>query len=259
MANRVRYYPVMTTALLDEIFASIQGEGPWVGQRHIFVRFMGCDLRCGYCDTPAAVNDPRDSPSACKVQVSPQSFDRESIANPIAPAVLTDLCDRLTLPGQQHPVVSLTGGEPLLHREFLEQWLPMLGRRYRVYLETNGIQHKAMERLAGFIDVVSMDIKLPSATGQTERWGDHRKFLEAAKDRVLFVKTVLTRDTTTDDLASALTLVAEQGLAIPFIIQPASGMQAPPVEKLIAFQNKALGTLADVRVIPQIHKMLLVP
>ena len=37
---------------LVEIFSSIQGEGPDVGRRTLFVRLGGCDLRCSWCDTP---------------------------------------------------------------------------------------------------------------------------------------------------------------------------------------------------------------
>ena len=259
MSKRVRYYPCMVTALLDEIFASIQGEGPWVGQRQIFVRFIGCDLRCGYCDTPENVKLPVDTSPPCRAQLSPHSFDREAIANPLTPAQVSGICDRLTVTGQASPVISLTGGEPLLHRDFLTQWLPAIKKRYRIYLETNGVQHEAMKDLSGFIDVVSMDLKLPSSTGQEERWGDHSKFLAAANGVELFVKAVVTRDTTSEDLLFAAALVAKQGRRIPFVIQPASGELAPAVERLILLQNDALGILADVRVVPQVHKMLIVP
>ena len=37
---------------LSEVFSSIQGEGLYVGDRHLFVRFAGCNLNCQYCDTP---------------------------------------------------------------------------------------------------------------------------------------------------------------------------------------------------------------
>ena len=74
----------MLAATINEVFASVQGEGSWVGQRHLFVRFTGCDLSCRYCDTRAAamaLSDGRER--SCRAQISPESFDRESIPNPI--------------------------------------------------------------------------------------------------------------------------------------------------------------------------------
>ena len=39
---------------IAEIFRSLQGEGRLTGVESIFVRAAGCNLRCGYCDTPYA-------------------------------------------------------------------------------------------------------------------------------------------------------------------------------------------------------------
>ena len=36
---------------LSEIFSSIQGEGPYAGERHLFVRFSECHRDCIFCDT----------------------------------------------------------------------------------------------------------------------------------------------------------------------------------------------------------------
>ncbi len=39
-------------ARISEIFYSLQGEGLCVGVPQVFVRFWGCNLSCGWCDTP---------------------------------------------------------------------------------------------------------------------------------------------------------------------------------------------------------------
>ena len=36
---------------IKEIFESIQGEGPFIGYKQLFIRFCGCNLNCRYCDT----------------------------------------------------------------------------------------------------------------------------------------------------------------------------------------------------------------
>ncbi len=39
---------------INEIFDSIQGEGPWTGKRCVFVRASGCNHSCEFCDTKSA-------------------------------------------------------------------------------------------------------------------------------------------------------------------------------------------------------------
>ena len=45
----------MNTAKITEIFQSIQGEGPYVGAKQVFIRFFECNMRCVWCDTPQSI------------------------------------------------------------------------------------------------------------------------------------------------------------------------------------------------------------
>ena len=122
----------MKHAGLCEVFSSIQGEGPWVGQRQIFVRFAGCDIRCRYCDTVDAfkIQEGQTYPQFCGVQNTRQvQTSARQATNPISSRVLTKFCNRLVIPGPSRPVISLTGGEPLLQASFLMEWLPMVRER----------------------------------------------------------------------------------------------------------------------------------
>jgi len=153
----------------------------------------------------------------------------------------------------------LTGGEPLLQLEFLAAWLPDVKKKFRIYLESNGIHATAMEALSHLVDIVSMDFKLPSATGLRPFWEEHERFLAAAARTDLFVKAVVTRFTQQDDIVASAHLLAGHISATPLVLQPASGALAPSATQLIDFQNIALGIIGDVRVIPQAHKILDLP
>jgi 7-carboxy-7-deazaguanine synthase len=250
----------MEHAPVEEIFSSIQGEGPWIGQRHIFVRFIGCDMKCQYCDTPAAAQGLNvQAENFCRAQKSPGSFEHDRVPGPLSPGQLTELCSRLVIPGPSRPVISLTGGEPLLHHDFLAAWLPEIRSRFHIYLETNGLRYQAMEGLREMVDVVSMDFKLPSATGQRPFWDEHLRFLAVAYGRRLFVKAVVTADTALADILTSAKIIAGHDASLAFILQPASGPFAPDPAMLMEFQNAALGIIEDVRVIPQAHKILQVP
>jgi 7-carboxy-7-deazaguanine synthase len=251
----------MKYASLHEVFSSIQGEGPWIGERHIFVRFLGCDIQCRYCDTPAAMQSGQDDlgSKVCKVQKTAGSNEYDQIENPITSHALTEYCSRLVIPGPSHATLSLTGGEPLLNRDFLMEWLGHARRHFRVYLETNGIHADAMQELRDLVDVISMDFKLPSATGLRPFWDEHKQFLAASKGKMLFVKAVVTGDTFLNDILTSARIIAGFDNSIPLVIQPAGGALAPEASLLVDFQDAALEIIPNVRVIPQAHKILKVP
>ena len=122
------------TVRVNEIFASIQGEGTRAGDLCAFVRLTGCNLRCAYCDTAYAFHEGEDL-----------SVDE----------VLTRLSD-LGL-----PLVCVTGGEPMLQREAVPMLQALVERGYCVLLETSG--SRPLELVpAEVIKVV--DIKTPGAT-----------------------------------------------------------------------------------------------
>lgn len=130
---------------------------------------------------------------------------------------------------------------------------------FRIYLETNGIHAEAMRALWELVDVVSMDIKLPSATRLRPYWEEHQRFLAEAAGKTLYAKAVVTNDTTNADIIMAAGIIAASGQRLPLVLQPASGGLAPEPARLIALQNAALARIDDVRVIPQAHKILNVP
>ena len=51
---------------VQEVFYTLQGEGPWTGHPSIFVRLAGCNLKCFWCDTDfESSNGSRRSTNCC--------------------------------------------------------------------------------------------------------------------------------------------------------------------------------------------------
>ncbi|MEW6424197.1 MAG: 7-carboxy-7-deazaguanine synthase QueE [Bacillota bacterium] len=239
-------------AHLQEIFSSVQGEGRYVGCRQIFLRFAGCNLKCAYCDTPV---DP--SPS-CRCELTPGKKDFVFIPNPLTPVQTAAMVAKLN--PQIHHSLSLTGGEPLLHAEFLLELIPLLPRcRQGVYLETNGSLPLELSRVIHLVDLVAMDIKLPSVAAVPPLWAKHREFLAVAREKQVFVKIVVDEKISLQELDMALQLIKEAG-SPPLIIQPVTPAKndqpAVASEHLLLLQERALQFLPEVRVVPQVHKVL---
>ena len=236
---------------LSEIFASIQGEGLYCGQRQTFVRLAGCNLACDYCDTLAA-REAR--PPVCRLERTPGSGKIELLENPMNAELIVSCCRELG-----RDAVSITGGEPLVQVDFLEELLIGLkDSGFVTHLETNGTLYKELASVIKWVDVVAMDMKLPSAAGDGAMWDEHSKFLEIASRTEVFVKIVVSPDTREDEIYRCCDLIATLDRHIPLVIQPVSGSPSGivPGNLLMLLQDAAITRLADVRVIPQCHKLL---
>jgi organic radical activating enzyme len=240
---------------LIEIFSSVQGEGPLVGVRQVFIRFQGCDLGCAYCDT-----DYSGSTAFCLVEKTPGRRDFEPVANPIALETIMSLLLRWKggWPGIHHSI-SITGGEPLLQDEILRNWLPQLRTILPIYLETNGVLHSALIQLMPHVDYVSMDVKLPSTSGHPELWELHRQFLEVAVKGTVFVKVVVNQETQDWEITRVSELIASIKKSIPLIIQPYTtpeGLVGITPLRMLELQELSSNHLSEVRIIPQTHKFI---
>lgn len=223
----------MTKAFIREIFTSIQGEGPYVGERQVFMRFCGCNLNCKYCDTDFEVSKSKE-------------FTPEEL--------LEEICK-----DTECPTISLTGGEPLLSVEFLSEFLP-LAKDFgaNIYLETNATLADNLEKVIDFVDIISADIKLESATCEKIPLEVFDKFFEVASQKELFAKIVFNEKITDEEILSAVELAKKHDF--PLILQPEMRGDefGVPVEFCERVFDKFLRCYRYVRLIPQVHKFLAV-
>lgn len=94
-----------------EIFYSLQGEGINCGQPAVFLRLTGCNLACHWCDTKYSWG--------AGIELS---------VDEVADMLMSYHCKHLVI----------TGGEPLLQQDELEELLNRLPQDYYVEVETNG-------------------------------------------------------------------------------------------------------------------------
>jgi len=240
-------------AVLVEVFSSIQGEGLLIGKRQIFVRFAKCNLDCAYCDTDFSPSN------ACRVEDAPGSGVFTNVANPVSLEVLSGILSHWVhlLPGAHHSI-SLTGGEPLVQGDVLQQWAPVLKDIAPLYLETNGTLPDKLEPLLPFLDWVSMDIKLASVTRRPTPWDIHHQFLTLMKNTKGQAKVVVGEETSVDEIEEAAKLVRDAAPGVSLILQPVTrkGEIALSGRTLLDMQTVASRYHDDVRVIPQTHRFL---
>jgi organic radical activating enzyme len=242
---------------LSEIFSSIQGEGPYVGERHLFVRFCGCHRDCVFCDT----NTERTE--SVVVETDPGSGSFNQVPNPLSVDQVVELIREVDRQ-KSNRRISLTGGAPLLQAHFLRELLPHLcAEEYSIYLETAGDLVQQLKSVIEWVDIVAMDVKLSSVTTEPNTFPAHWQFLKTCRDFDVdvFVKMVLSAETNDGELIEAAKGIKKAGGADTLVIlQPmtkaARTDAVPSGEQLLRWQDKVASVLPNVRVIPQTHKML---
>lgn len=107
-----------STLMVQKIFPTIQGEGPFVGMPSVFIRLGGCNLACNFCDT--------EFESFCEM-------------------LLDEIISEINAKCGTSKLVVITGGEPLRQPiESLTERLLALG--FTVQIETNGTLYRKLPK-----------------------------------------------------------------------------------------------------------------
>jgi 7-carboxy-7-deazaguanine synthase len=240
---------------ISEIFSSIQGEGMLAGRRQIFVRLMECNLDCRYCDTNFEKSD------ICRLESKPGSGTFLNLPQPLSLHKISAIFEdwQMQLPGAHHSV-SFTGGEPLLYADTLAEWFPEIRTSLPIHLETNGTMHIALRQVKQHVDYISMDMKLPSTAGCTEKlWELHALFLQEAHGGTVSVKVVIGELTPDSEIRQVCDVISSVDASLPLFLQPLSmpdGSIGITAAHILRLQELASSRLSDVRIIPQMHKIL---
>ena len=201
---------------VSEIFFSLQGEASRAGLPTVFVRLVGCPLRCVWCDTEYAFTGG-------------QNISLAEIVSEIAQ--------------YGTPRVCVTGGEPLAQKACLSLLVALCDAGHDVSLETSG----ALD-IAGVDVRVSriVDLKAPGS-GEFDRNRWENLALLTARDELKFVL----KDRA--DYEWARDIIRERRLdeLCPLLFAPVQGGLEP---KTLA--DWILADRLPVRFQVQLHKLL---
>jgi 7-carboxy-7-deazaguanine synthase len=188
---------------IAEIFRSLQGEGRLTGVDCVFVRVSGCNLRCGFCDTPYASWDPEGEDlsideildrvqgsgvrvqhyevneqqavesgqceNACDSDKNSSFILHPSSFNPHPSSLISNPSSLIPHP----PSVVITGGEPMLFSELIPLTTALHNAGWHITIETSGTLY-----LPVVCDLMSISPKLsnstPGATGSASASTDTR-------------------------------------------------------------------------------------
>jgi 7-carboxy-7-deazaguanine synthase len=230
---------------VSEIFTSIEGEGIFLGTKTMFVRLAGCPLNCHWCDTLYAL--PLDSGSDYSIDEA-KGLISESLHN-------------------NTYKVNFTGGEPLVQHDAVIELAKFVRQKgIKTYLESACYDSARFAKVLPYIDIIKVEFKLRDSKVVDEKHYESllRNELECLKlaisaGKTTYIKIVVTNSSSLKEFKE---LVQEVFSAIKpveiagFIIQPSYKIDEPTLEVLFGFYDTVYPLYDQVRVVPQLHKLL---
>ena len=235
-------------ARIFEIFTSIEGEGILYGTKTLFVRFAGCPYSCFYCDTLDAL--PLDSGKEYSI---------------------TEACNLIDSNLQDNTFkVNFTGGEPLIQHEAvseLAKHVKALG--LPTYLESACFDSKKFLYVLPSIDFVKIEFKTIESEFIDEKHypellRNTLECLQAAVEakKTTYIKIVVSSKTEPESFKEILEqifkIISKENIS-GFIIQPTTSLSEPTLEQLLEFYDLVYPYYDEVRVVPQLHKVISAP
>lgn len=231
-----------------EIFTSVEGEGILYGTKTLFVRLAGCPFTCFYCDTVESL--PLDSGKEYSIEE--------------AKTLINDKLEKNTYK------VNFTGGDPLVQSEaVLELAKYVKSKNIPTYLESSCYDSKKFASVLPHIDFVKIEFKTPDAEFVDEK--HYSKLIENAIEclkasveskKTTYIKIVVSSKTQLESLKNLLGMIFEtisKEQISGFIIQPTYGIAEPSLDQLLKLYDLVFPYYEEVRVVPQLHKLIGAP
>jgi organic radical activating enzyme len=233
---------------LFEIFTSLEGEGILYGTKTLFVRLAGCPFTCFYCDTKESL--PFDSGKEYDLKEACALIDEH-------------------LEGKTYKV-NFTGGDPLIQAEAVAEMAKYVQTKHiPTYLESSCFDAKKFAHVLPYIDFVKIELKTQdSEFVDTKHYStlleNALQCLDSAikSKKSTYIKIVVSAKTeleSFESLVKQIFKIVEPKDLKGFIIQPTYGIAEPTLQKLLSFYDLVYQFYSEVRVVPQLHKLIGAP
>lgn len=203
---------------IQEIFATFQGEGPYVGWPAVFVRLGGCNLNCSFCDTEfeSFTSQPLDHILTTIETLAEKHADGHYIRN----------------------LVVITGGEPF--RQPIEKLCEeLISKGFSVQIETNGTLYRKIPRE---VDIICS----PKAKGQK-----YHAIRDDLLQHVSAFKFIISAE---KEGYTAISDIGQSAYAIPVYVQPMDEYDEARNKKNMEYAVK-LALKQGYRISLQTHKI----
>ena len=230
---------------LFEIFTSVEGEGILYGTKTLFVRFAGCPYSCFYCDTLDAL--PLDSGKEYSLDEACVLIDKNLQKNTYK--------------------VNFTGGEPLIQHEAVYELAKYVkSKGIPTYLESACFDSRKFSYVLPSIDLIKIEFKTHDSEFIDSKHYPNliKNTLECLQasitaNKTTYIKIVVSSKTKLNsftELTEKIFKNISKGDIAGFVIQPTTSISEPSLERLMEFYDIVYPHYEQVRIVPQLHKII---